>query len=106
MSGLFGIPVIESPVLPMKPTPGMWARRYVRHGMADVLAWLGEDVGPEPDAETHALLLGGSLHASAAIVGRLREGTLAPLAALSGPQGDEQASPGVPGSSDDGEAGR
>jgi hypothetical protein len=75
MSELFGIPVIESPVLPMKPTPGMWARRYVRRGLADVLAWLGEDVGPEPDAETHALLIGNTLHASAAMVGRMRQET-------------------------------
>jgi len=29
---------------------GEWAKRTVRHGLADVLAWLGEDVGPEPDA--------------------------------------------------------
>lgn len=47
---LAGIPVIVSPVMPTRPpTPGEWARRYVRHGMADELAWLGEDVGPEPD---------------------------------------------------------
>jgi hypothetical protein len=28
---------------------GEWAKRAVRHGMADVLAWLGDEVGPEPD---------------------------------------------------------
>lgn len=69
---IFGIPVVESDALPIKPTPGAWARRYVRHGLSDVLAWLGEEVGPEPDAETHALLVGGTMHASAAMVGRLR----------------------------------
>jgi hypothetical protein len=73
MSDLFGIPVIESPALPIKPSPGVWARRYVRHGLADVLTWLGEDVGPEPDAETHALLIGNTLHASAAMVGKMRQ---------------------------------
>ena len=55
MSDLFGITVVESDMLPIKPSPGTWARRYVRHGMADILEWLGEDVGPEPDAETHVL---------------------------------------------------
>lgn len=30
------------------PTPGEDGRRIVRHGMADVLAWLGEPVGPRP----------------------------------------------------------
>lgn len=30
------------------PTPGEDGRRIVRHGMADVLAWLGEPVGPAP----------------------------------------------------------
>jgi hypothetical protein len=69
---LFGIPVVESSALPIKPSPGQDARRMVRHGMADVLAWLGEDVGPKPGEETHCLLIGGTLHASAAIVGKLR----------------------------------
>lgn len=51
-----GWPVLVSPALPLVPSPGEWARRFVRHGMADVLAWLGEDVGPEPDALTHVML--------------------------------------------------
>jgi hypothetical protein len=29
---------------------GIVARRIVRHGMADVLKWLGEPLGPAPDA--------------------------------------------------------
>jgi hypothetical protein len=69
---LFGIPVVESPYLPIEPSAGTWARRYVRHGLADWLAWLGEDVGPLPDARTHALIVGATLHASAAIVGEFR----------------------------------
>jgi len=71
-----GIPVIESPHVPasigalimgasigfqivapraeFRPftdleREGEWAKRTVRHGLTDVLAWLGEDVGPEPD---------------------------------------------------------
>ncbi|MDP9820459.1 hypothetical protein [Nocardioides massiliensis] len=69
---LFGITVIESPHLPTYPSPGTDARRIVRHGMADVLAWLGEDVGPKPGEPTHAFLIGSTLAASAAMVGRLR----------------------------------
>ncbi len=69
---LLGIPVVESDVLPLVPSPGMVGRRLVRHGLADVLAWLGEDVGPEPDAQTHALMVGNTIHASASIVGQWR----------------------------------
>lgn len=67
-----GLPVFVSPVLPITPSPGTWARRFVRHGMADVLTWLGQDVGPKPDDETHALIVGQTIHASAAMVERLR----------------------------------
>lgn len=28
---------------------GVRARRMVRHGLADILEWLGEEVGPGPD---------------------------------------------------------
>lgn len=75
LSMFYGVPVIESDLLP-RSVPGVifdaglmtifapkaetreftdleregeWAKRAVRHGMADVLAWLNEDVGPEPD---------------------------------------------------------
>ena len=56
-----GIPVYVSPILPTQPSPGEDARRIVRHGLADVLAWLGEKVGPEPGEPTHAFLAGGVL---------------------------------------------
>ena len=69
---LMGLNVIESPLLPIDPTPSTDARRIVRHGLADVLAWLGESVGPKPGDQTHMLVLGRDLHASAAVVGRLR----------------------------------
>lgn len=63
MSSLGGWNLIPTSALPMKPTTGEWARRLVRHGLEDVLLWLGEDVGPTPDAETH-LLVTNSLGAS------------------------------------------
>jgi hypothetical protein len=73
LGGFAGLNVIESPLLPLDPSPGAVGRRIVRHGMADVLAWLGEDVGPKPDAQTHVLLFDNTnLVASAAIVGAIR----------------------------------
>jgi len=44
-----GLSIIVTNLLPFDPAPGLQAERMVRHGLADVLAWLGEDVGPEPD---------------------------------------------------------
>lgn len=49
MSGLIGgISVVSSPHCERPPTDAENARRMVRHGLADVLEWLGEDVGPRP----------------------------------------------------------
>lgn len=81
MSGVLGgVPVLVSPALPVIPSPGEDARRIVRHGMADVLAWLGEDVGPKPGAAAHVVMgldggLTGSLVAmvSREMYDRLRE---------------------------------
>lgn len=42
-------------MLPIHPSAGEVARRIVRHGLADVLAWLGEKLGPRPDELTHAI---------------------------------------------------
>lgn len=56
---LFGFPVVTSPVLPMEPAPGQDARRIVRHGLKDRLPWLDIEVGPQPGAKLHAVLLGG-----------------------------------------------
>jgi len=67
------MPVVVSNALPMDPSTREWARHYVRHGMADILAWLGEEVGPEPDAQTHAVSAGGVLYVSAEWSARLVE---------------------------------
>lgn len=61
--------IIISSILPLKPSPGEDARRIVRHGLADVLAWLGEDVGPRPGAQTHAVAMPGGLLAVSPAVG-------------------------------------
>ena len=50
-----GLPVIVSPALPIDPTDAENTVRGVRHGLPDVLEWLGEDVGPKPGAATHAV---------------------------------------------------
>lgn len=49
------INIVVSPHLPIPPTPGADARRIVRHGLADVLAWLGEDIGSKPGEQIHIL---------------------------------------------------
>lgn len=41
----FGTRVIESPALPMPASPRDQATRIVRTRMADVLHWVGEEVG-------------------------------------------------------------
>lgn len=79
MSAMWGIPIVVSDVLPMDPSPGEWARRFVRHGMRDIVEWLGEEVGPEPDAQTHVLMAtdgaqgGEMLYASREAVDKMRE---------------------------------
>lgn len=51
-----GVKVLPSPALPVRPSLGEWCRRYTRHQWGpEVLGWLGQDVGPHPDAETHLL---------------------------------------------------
>lgn len=59
-----GLQVHVSRMLPYEPSPGEDARRIVRHGLADVLDWLGEKVGPKPGALTQALVIGSSVSVS------------------------------------------
>lgn len=56
-----GVPIVESPGLPIYPSDGEIARRIVRNGLADVLEWLGEPVGPGPDEPTMAMIVEGKL---------------------------------------------
>lgn len=75
-----GYSVIVSDLLPMDPDWGKQAERIVRHGLADVLAWLGEDVGPEPDLNPIEVLQdaeGGRLIVSPRVYALLREDSLA-----------------------------
>lgn len=53
---LGGLPVLESPALPIRPSAGEEARRIVRHGLRDVLEWLEMPVGEAPGQVTHALI--------------------------------------------------
>ena len=68
MYSLLGMNVIESPELPLHPSDGTIAKRIVRHGLADVLEWLGEEVGPKPEDLTHAFIIGNNIYASVALV--------------------------------------
>lgn len=70
---LYGLKVIESELLPRPPTDAQWVHRYVRHGMSDVLDWLGEPVGPHPDDQTHVIIAGDTILASATIVSRMKK---------------------------------
>lgn len=54
---VLGMRVVIEPVLPLVPSDGENARRTVRHGMKDVLRWLGEEVGPAPYEETHCVCM-------------------------------------------------
>ena len=74
-----GYPVVESNLLPTTPSNAEDARRIVRHGLADVLERLGEEVGPKPGALTHLVVAGDgtggtnlTLFASAEWVDKIR----------------------------------
>ena len=64
LAALFGLRVVATEYLPpVSPLVQARedARRIVRHGLADVLAWLGEDVGPEPgDPVQRAWIISGT----------------------------------------------
>lgn len=62
--GQVGLPVIVSDVLPVPPSAGEVGRRIARYGLADVLDWLGEELGPAPETETHVVWIDGTLHVS------------------------------------------
>lgn len=67
-----GVKVVVSNVLPILPTPRQDATRIVRHGLADWVAYIGEQVGPKPGEPIHALMIGGTMHASRAFYGRIQ----------------------------------
>jgi len=71
---LSGVDVIVSPALP-GPAPSLAEDtvRTVRHGLANVLEWLGKDVGPLPGARTHMVQAGGALYVSAELYDRLKD---------------------------------
>lgn len=60
------VDVIVSPMLPIVPSLATDVVRMVRHGLADVLEWLGEDVGPKPGEEVHAIAMDGKVLVSQA----------------------------------------
>lgn len=68
-----GLDIITSGFAPSRPpTPGEDARRIVRHGMAEVLTWLGEDVGPAPGDRIHTAFAIGA----AALMNEWRAGLM------------------------------
>jgi hypothetical protein len=75
--------LVVSPALPIIPSITEDAVRMVRHGLADVLAWLGEDVGPGPGQATHAVMAGDTLLVSKEMHERIRHDTSATSVAFS-----------------------
>lgn len=67
-----GLSVFVSGALPIPVSPGEQARRIVRHGLADVLGWLGEPIGPGPSDQTHAIRDRSKLFVSAHMYEQLR----------------------------------
>ena len=59
-----GLRVIVSESLPWEPTDCENTRRIVRHGLKDVLEWLGEEVGMAPFQPTHMIMSRDSLFVS------------------------------------------
>jgi len=65
VSDFFGLDVVASPMMPppRDPTPGEWARRYVRNRLVELV---GERIagkpGPEPDRPVYtAYVIGGAI---------------------------------------------
>lgn len=61
-----------SNLLPIAPTAEQDVIRTVRHGLADVLEWLGEEVGPKPGEHIHVIKAGSQLLVSQAFADGLR----------------------------------
>lgn len=73
--------IIQTPGLPMRPSVGANARRQVRHGLADVLEWLGETVGPAPYDPIH-FFIGTGTSVSASNGGEVIYSSMAGLSML------------------------
>ena len=71
---IFGYRIIVNEVLPVLPSPRVEATRIVRHGLADVLAWLGEPVGPKPKEELHVHMAPGHMFVSQQVYKALERG--------------------------------
>lgn len=80
---MFGLPVTISQHLPINPSDEDNIVRSVRHGLADVLAWLGEDVGPKPGDSCHAIRTPDRIHVSKAFFDEMKR--LMPIPRKVGP---------------------
>ena len=73
-----------SQLLPITPTPETDVIRSVRHGLADVLEWLGEEVGPKPGEKIHAIMAGSQLLVSQEFLDKMTAGRHADIRQMLG----------------------
>lgn len=81
---MVGLPLVVSPFLPIAPGVGEDARRIVRHGLAGVLRWLGEEVGPRPGEALDAFVVQDGPGRGTLVVSRELAERLARLAPRAG----------------------
>lgn len=65
--------VVETVMLPLIPSDRENVARIVRHGLKDVLEWLGEEVGPKPYEKTHCVVAGRFLYVSPEVYAMIKE---------------------------------
>jgi hypothetical protein len=73
-----------SQLLPISPTLETDVVRRVRHGLADVLEWLGEEVGPKPGDKIHAIMAGTQLIVSQEFADKVAAGRHADIRQMLG----------------------
>lgn len=64
--------IVVHPFLPIVPTLEEDVVRMVRHGLADILECLGEEVGPKPGDAVHVIHMGTHVFVSQEVRDRLQ----------------------------------
>ena len=67
-----GYDLLESPHLPVVPDDVENVKRIVRHGLAEWVHYIGEEVGPKPGEAVHVLVFDRYMLASAEALDRIK----------------------------------